>query len=419
MLDRVTKFMFFASLVLAVVGGTFAYGVAVGVYEIGPSAYVRDLRNNLQSLIRYRELIPDGRRMRAPDGAMGERMAILDPDRAMKEGYFAFLGWNDAAQNYAVWLYEASGQLAYVWPVNELEISDKATTKSNAPHGLYVLKDGSVMINFDRLGEIFRLDACGQVIWGADDYYHHSFAPSADGTIWTWASRGDVLDDYQYLVRLDPETGEELERIGLVEDVFPKSETQAVALSVVPGFEFPATAAEARDRFHTNDIEELLPEDAAAFPMFEAGDLMMSLRNLNLVVVIDRSGTIKWGRYGPWYQQHDPDFNADGSITVVDNNRGRGNSRLLRTFPGKDATQTKLVPTPDFFSSYRGKHQMLPNGSVLLTVPEQGQALEIAADGSVVRQFNNLSEFGDGYHEDLANGVWLPKDYFDTLPSCG
>ena len=418
MLDRLTRVLFIMSLVLAVVGGAFGYGIAVGYYKVWPGHYIREFRNNLESLIKYREFIPDGRRMRAPADAVNERQAILDPDRITKDGYFSLLGWNDEAQSYSVWLYAASGELQHVWPVDELSFSPTATTRSNAPHALRVLPDGSVMVVFDRLGEAYRLDACGSPIWGASDALHHSFAPSADGGYWTWAGNGDVLDEKQYAVRLDVETGAELERIGIAEDMFPKSVEQAVALSVVPAYDFPPAPGEPRDRFHPNDVEELLPEMAAAFPMFEAGDLMLSLRNLNMVLVMDRSGVIKWSRYGPWYQQHDPDFNPDGSITVFDNNPGRGNSRLLRTFPGLGPEQTALVPTPDFFTTYRGKHQMLPNGSVLLTVPEQGQALEIAPDGSVVRQFNNLSTFGEGYHEDLVNAAWLPADYFTQMPSC-
>ena len=42
------------------------------------------------------------------------------------------------------------------------------------------------------------------------------------------------------------------------------------------------------DPTHLNDVEEVTPEFAAAFPQSKAGDLIVSLRNLNAVAGIDR-----------------------------------------------------------------------------------------------------------------------------------
>src|SRR4030095_10496964 len=41
------------------------------------------------------------------------------------------------------------------------------------------------------------------------------------------------------------------------------------------------------DPTHLNDVEELSPEMARQFPQFAAGDLLISLRNLNLIMVVD------------------------------------------------------------------------------------------------------------------------------------
>ena len=85
------------------------------------------------------------------------------------------------------------------------------------------------------------------------------------------------------------------------------------------------------DPFHANDVEALKLSMAEAFEGagFVAGDLLISLRELNLVGVIDpRTQVFRWFRHGPWFKQHDPDFQADGTITVDDNRIGLGASSV-------------------------------------------------------------------------------------------
>ena len=417
MIDQITKWLFFLSIFAACIAGAFGFGLTVGHYQIWPNAEIRNLQNNLISLIRFQEFVPDGRRMAAPVGAKAERHFILNPSAAQQDGYFAILGWSDQASRYQVWLYGADGELVHSWPIDDLSLSDVAKSRSNAPHALRLLKDGSVIFNFDRLGELHRLDACGGAIWSISKAYHHSLAPSQDGTFWIWAGREEVGDDYQYMVRIDPETGHERERIGLIEQVFEQSAAQATALSLQSGFPIATNSDDALDRFHPNDVEELMPEMAGAFPQFAAGDLLVSLRNLNMVAVIGRSGEIKWAAYGPWHQQHDPDFNADGTISIFDNNRGRGPSRIISIVPDETISLPQPLAAPEFASDFRGKHQRLPNGALLIVIPEEGRVIEVAQNGEVLREINNLSERA-GFHEDVANAYWLPADHFDQLPLC-
>ncbi len=101
------------------------------------------------------------------------------------------------------------------------------------------------------------------------------------------------------------------------------------------------------DPFHTNDVDEYLgPEDG----LFEVGDLLLSFRSLNLLVVV-RPATrrIVWYAYGMTSRQHDPDFVSSDSIVVYDNNFHNANSRIVRllaTAGGSPESGFGVVRTP-------------------------------------------------------------------------
>jgi hypothetical protein len=70
-----------------------------------------------------------------------------------------------------------------------------------------------------------------------------------------------------------------------------------------------------------------------------------------------------------------------------------------------------------FFSGAMGTHQYLPNGNVLLVVPDEGRILEVTSHGDKVMEFNNLSRSAR-YNAHVENAQWLPQNYFDQMPSC-
>ncbi len=81
------------------------------------------------------------------------------------------------------------------------------------------------------------------------------------------------------------------------------------------------------DPFHSNDIDAYLGDESG---LFRRGDLVLSLRSLNLLVVV-RPSTRKiiWYAYGLASRQHDPDFIGDDTIVVFDNNFHNRHSRIL------------------------------------------------------------------------------------------
>ncbi len=59
----------------------------------------------------------------------------------------------------------------------------------------------------------------------------------------------------------------------------------------------PGAGGAGTGQWHANDAEPLPKEYADAFPQFDAGDLLISFRNINLVFVASpTTGEIKWCR---------------------------------------------------------------------------------------------------------------------------
>jgi hypothetical protein len=145
------------------------------------------------------------------------------------------------------------------------------------------------------------------------------------------------------------------------------------------------------DPTHLNDVEPLPSSLADQYPLFETGDLAVSLRDLDLVFVLDpHSERVRWHSTQPFLKQHDPDFIGNGWITVFDNRwdgteRGTmlGGSRIVAVQPHTDSMKV-LFPTREsdpFYTYQRGNSQILANGNLLLTESETGRVLEVDSEG--------------------------------------
>jgi hypothetical protein len=149
---------------------------------------------------------------------------------------------------------------------------------------------------------------------------------------------------------------------------------------------------------HMNDIEVLSAEQADAFPLFDEGDIMASIRNLNWIVVIDPdTEQIKWSQVGPFLRQHDPDFLDNGRIVVFDNRTdvadgaALGGSRILELDPvtRKVSTLYQSDARNFFYTGALGKQQLLPNRNILITEAQPGRAFEVTPEGEIVWSYIN------------------------------
>ncbi|MEM6356646.1 MAG: arylsulfotransferase family protein [Pseudomonadota bacterium] len=284
-------------------------------------------------------------------------------------------------------------------------------------HGSLIDPDGSVVFNFEYGGSV-KMDRCGEVLWTVERPTHHSIEPREAGGYWIVggfdrfdieateffplsASRpagSKIREDTVMAVSADGEI--------LVERSVPEilwgSGMEAVFSAT--GLNFDINTFEDQEVIHLNDITELSSDLADAFPMFEAGDLAMSLRDYNLIVVVDPDDwRVKWYQTGPWVRQHDPEFNPTGQITIFNNNLywlgGGGTpmgevtrgSNIIAVDPATGETEILFGDREGeaFRTTVRGKHERTPAGGFILTSHLDALALEFNADREIVWTYVN------------------------------
>lgn len=261
-------------------------------------------------------------------------------------------------------------------------------------HGAHLFDNGDIVVDIGALGTA-RLDRCSNVQWAIRRPTHHQVEALPDGGILTPSTihRTERLPEQIYadvgpsgyfmddtILRLDTD-GKPVEEHSVIDMLMRSGWASALVAGPGAGKVFSED-----DPLHVNDVERLPAEIAPAFPMFAAGDLLISVRHLNTIFVADPvSWRIKWLMTGPFVGQHDPDFLPNGHLLLYDNRLSGetpklGNSRLVEidpltktvvwTFEGEGETA--------FYAHSRGEQQMLPNGDILYVDPYRGRVLEIA-----------------------------------------
>ena len=269
---------------------------------------------------------------------------VADPDHMSKGLRLIASMTPDHEALYGVRLFNGDGKELHYWPVHYDRLDPDGRSPNNIfLHGFSVFEDGAIVVNFDRGGVLAKLDACGDTLWNLGSSFHHMVDRSFDGSIWAWQGRKGHPFDH-WLVQIDPVSGEFLRRISLIEDIMLKQDQMGI-FGVLRYDEVTPSRYQS-DPFHPNDVEILGPDKSGAFPLFEEGDIMISLRSLNLVAVLDPDTLkVKWWQHGPWHRQHDPDFQTDGTITVFDNRLDLGQSQIIKIDPQSVNTEaSSIVP---------------------------------------------------------------------------
>ncbi|MCB2134902.1 MAG: hypothetical protein KDE08_02990 [Rhodobacteraceae bacterium] len=404
----------------------FVGGVLLGLHGRQPARFIGDtfetavrlttqFRNSISSMPRehLRERIHQG------DGVV-----VSDPPR-MQSGVTFLSGIFGNELGFR--LVAADGTLVHKWPVNGFDLyPEEMKHKFHALiHGSHLYPNGDVIANVTGRGMI-RIDACGKVIWRNREHTHHAIDVAADGVIWA-PSWGPIYTEpsihpdpfpFDNIKAFDPDSGKRLFDVDLVESLVNSGLTGLIQ----------SAQREPSDLIHLNDVEILDPDMAPAFPMFEAGDLLISSRATQHILVLDgQDYKIKWRFGGPMHGQHDPDFNPDGTITLLDNGAAGeataanghlgniGGSRILSINPatGDFRVLFEASEKNSFYTEQRGKHQLLTNGNILIAETDAGRAFEVTPDGDVVWSYIN------GYDEAQVGWLMSAARYPDSYRLIG
>ena len=285
---------------------------------------------------------------------------------------------------------------------------------------------------------LVELDWDGNVVWQFDArplgfQLHHDFERLANGNTLVLAQKP----------RLVPSINPNL----IVDDVIWEVDPQGNILwdwaaSVHIG-EMGFTAAELNylanfpgtpplSIFHMNSMQTLPPNQwEATDPRFAAGNLLVSLRETNLVFIIDKATkSIVW-RYQGTIGQHHPrmipqGLSGAGNILVLDNGGSvgappisRAYSRVLEINPVTMATvweyncsEGRLAggqcPT-FFFTKVMGAAERLPNGNTLITEAKSGRAFEVTPTGETVWEYRAQTRVYRTYRFDAS---WRNRGVF-------
>ncbi len=408
-----------------IASGLFLLGVVM--FFLGMAAVHRNwsvwsetaqIKNMVRSVLETGQNLPARSYYRRAENAPDQRYVVTNKD-AIADGYWAITRIDPKTGLFTVDLLAVDGTVVHSWATDYSDIVADASNQTFL-HGANVQKDGSILVAYDSGTGLARLDSCGAPIWSRTDAYYHHVIQTADDGFWTWQAPADPNGDDQRLFRFDGDTGQELELIELIDHVVGRSAANALIASIPKDYEFTRDRWDwgMVDLFHPNDLQPLPAALADAFPQFSPGDLLISLRDINLVAVVDRqSRDILWSMQGPWREQHDPDWQADGTITVYNNNVGRGRSNIVRVDPKTNATSVVFDGDgPEYYSNVMGQHQQLPNGNWLILSPTEGRIMEVTASGDMVREYSNI--INDRFNAIVPNVSYLPADYFETFPSC-
>ena len=421
-------------LSLSILFIVFSYGLLVGNYQIFPYQIFNNAKNAIDDLFsngnykHYAKIRPE--KFINPAHYEGSGVTVNNPEYAY-DGYTLITSmWQDVN---GLKLFDMDGTEIHSWLVSYTDIfpvpdssADDISDWDVDVHGSVIYPNGDIVFNFNGRG-LVKIDKNSNVIWKLKDDYHHSVFRDEDGYLWVPGRRthSDTVAAYKllyppyyedYICKLSPD-GELLEKFSLIE-VFYNSGMEAILFADGTW----TTDKVAHDIMHLNDIDVLGSDFAEKFPLFEKGDIMLSMRHLNLVIIIDpNTKKIKWSMTGPYIRQHDPDFTNDGTIIVFDNrtdeNKGNilGGSRIVEIDPNTHTFSIAYEGDSEnpFYTKLAGKQQILPNGNILITHYEAGRVFEVTKNGEIVWTF--ITRYDDDEVYSVSDAVRIPKNYLTFL----
>lgn len=438
-----SKYLFFFSLSVVVLGSTFLFGAFAYRGNVFPIPQLKTVYDFLQGDLetvqdpRFHHLQPSRGQ---GDGVM-TNTASDDGSLVLMAGFF-----DDENQVRAI---ERDGTLVKKWsldyfahfPERTERVCDASTPLHVDTHGMHVTPQGEVVINYEYCGTV-KIDQCSELIWSIDEPTHHSLTPAEGGGYWIlgrdkWFARDDPDRFPPFSTAgtdqlIDEDTLMFVSEDGEIRDEFSIPQVMVdnglLPLLTANGENFTVDGVLRTELVHANQAKELPTAFADAFPLFEAGDIAISMRELNLVIVLDPdTKIIKWHQTGPWLRQHDAEFRADGRLSIFNNNAFQtaypdGQTDLNAPFstnimsidPVTRDTQIEFGERPgqELLSVIRGQHEIVGEDGLLIIEFDAGRVLEVDGRGQVTWEYVNA--YDEENVGEIMNAAILPANYFQS-----
>jgi hypothetical protein len=405
----------------------FMYGIAVGKYEVFPYPILEFGADSFSAVIAEGGTLTGTRPTEYLNPARhpGNGVTVNEADKVAPGLTFISSFFDGGTE---LRLIRIDGSVAHRWPVRYSTLfPDTAhiAPKTSVPqsdwnaeiHGAVPLPDGSVVFNFNYLGTA-KIGRCGETQWTLPLMTHHAVTYASDGTflIPNWR----YIEDNPRHANLHPpymdetilrvsDRGQVLSEISVL-DILYENNYQGLL----------ARAGSTGDIIHVNDVEELTPDLAGAFPMFSAGDWMVSMRKGSSVLVVDpRTSRLKWYQSGPWKGQHDPDFLPTGKLLIFNNNEDSsesgevfGGGSIMEVMPSSPTVTYRygFREGERMYTASSGKHQPLSNGNILVTEAKAGRVFEADNTGRVVWEF--INRYDETEVVTVTEASRFPENYF-------
>jgi hypothetical protein len=404
----------------------FSYGFSVARFGIFPYSY---LKSAIQVGKEFVNKVEDKHPWYYPKTTHTQNLQVYNRDKA-DTGLILFSSIGED-NGIFVKIIDRDGQIIHKWDLDWFTIwpdpehlTEKEKPKSRPGtniHGMVLMENGDLIFNYEYLG-LVRLDVCGNIVWKLPYRTHHSIWRDENDILWVPGLKHieDTLYKYPNFnppvelntilkVSLD---GEVLDEIDLV-DLFENNNLQG--LLYVSTNKNWTDIKVTGDIFHLNDIE-VFPRSMEE-GLFKAGDIMISLCNMNAVIVFNGDDlSLRYMTIGGMIRQHDPDFLDGNTISIFDNNNGfakdhKHRSRILIVEADNDKFHVTYEGDEEnpFYSLALGSHQRLPNANLLITETLTGRIFEVDTTGNIVWEFINIVD--EGYAGEVEEAKRLPERF--------
>jgi hypothetical protein len=394
---------------------SYLLGAAVMFFELPSAEMLQKAFVGARAWSERRAALAEPPQTQLPGLLMGK---VDRPDRTF-DGFTLCIYAKMQTSNTRAFLLDMRGTVVHTWSVPFSRVWSSPPHMNPPPDdalvcffGCHLCPNGDLLVVFHGLEKfaagygLAKLDKNSNVLWRYPAHVHHDVDVGEDGTIFAVQhARAETMPKgleliptptlVDSLVRLSPE-GKLLGPPISILEAFRDSpyaplldELKVPNEDVRRGMPAWRLRGDTRglDTLHTNCVHVLTRELAAKFPQFQAGQVLLSLRNLSTIAVLDlEKRSIVWAAKGPWQAQHDAHFLANGHLLVFDNLGSPRGSRVLeydpqtQSFPWSYFTENEAP----FFSPERGMSQRLPNGNTLIVDSQGHQIREVAANKEVV-----------------------------------